>query len=80
MALSVPLSRFTSPVGGGSAFFVRPHSRYEVFIQDFVVADSADIFQSVLRSRRWFDFAGCAIFRIFRPRSVSFDVSVAWRG
>jgi hypothetical protein len=24
MALSVPLSRFTSPVGGGSAFFVRP--------------------------------------------------------
>ena len=25
MALSVPLSRFTSRVGGGSAFFVRPH-------------------------------------------------------
>ena len=24
MALSVPLSRFTSRVGGGSAFFVRP--------------------------------------------------------
>ena len=24
MALAVPLSRFTSPVGGGSAFFVRP--------------------------------------------------------
>ena len=24
MALSVPLSRFTSQVGGGSAFFVRP--------------------------------------------------------
>ena len=23
MALAVPLSRFTSPVGGGSAFFVR---------------------------------------------------------
>jgi hypothetical protein len=27
MALSVPLSRFTSRVGGGSAFFVRHHSR-----------------------------------------------------
>ena len=26
MALSVPLSRFTPRVGGGSAFFVRPHS------------------------------------------------------
>ena len=25
MALSVPLSRFTPRVGGGSAFFVRPH-------------------------------------------------------
>ena len=31
MALSVPLSRFTSQVGGGSAFFVRPHSHHEVF-------------------------------------------------
>ena len=27
LARSVPLSRFTSPVGGGSAFFVRRHSR-----------------------------------------------------
>ena len=27
MALAVPLSRFTSRVGGGSAFFVRRHSR-----------------------------------------------------
>ena len=25
MALAVPLSRFTSRIGGGSAFFVRPH-------------------------------------------------------
>ena len=25
LALAVPLSRFTSRVGGGSAFFVRPH-------------------------------------------------------
>src|ERR1035438_7724869 len=27
LALAVPLSRFTSRVGGGSAFFVRQHSR-----------------------------------------------------
>jgi len=26
LALAVPLSRFTPRVGGGSAFFVRPHS------------------------------------------------------
>ena len=29
MALSVPLSRFTSRIGGGSAFFVRPITSYE---------------------------------------------------
>jgi len=28
LALSVPLSRFTSLVGGGSAFFVRPHDTH----------------------------------------------------
>jgi hypothetical protein len=27
LVLAVPLSRFTPRVGGGSAFFVRPHSR-----------------------------------------------------
>ena len=30
MALAVPLSRFTSQVGGGSAFFVRPNTRDEL--------------------------------------------------
>jgi hypothetical protein len=29
LALSVPLSRFTPQVGGGSAFFVRPHSHHQ---------------------------------------------------
>jgi hypothetical protein len=29
MALSVPLSRFTLRVGGGSAFFVRHQDRFE---------------------------------------------------
>jgi hypothetical protein len=28
LALAVPLSRFTPQVGGGSAFFVRPHSHH----------------------------------------------------
>ena len=31
MALSVPLSRFTSRVGGGSAFFVRHFRRFDDF-------------------------------------------------
>ena len=30
MALSVPLSRFTPRVGGGSAFFVRQHERFDM--------------------------------------------------
>src|ERR1039457_3270200 len=29
LARSVPLSRFTSQVGGGSAFYVRPHSNHQ---------------------------------------------------
>ncbi len=32
LALAVPLSRFTSQVGGGSAFFVRQHERVEQFL------------------------------------------------
>ena len=35
MALAVPLSRFTSRVGGGSAFFVRPTTRHETFPEVF---------------------------------------------
>jgi hypothetical protein len=31
LARSVPLSRFTSRVGGGSAFFVRPLDAYETY-------------------------------------------------
>ena len=31
MARSVPLSRFASRVGGGSAFFVRPQEPFEIF-------------------------------------------------
>ena len=30
MALAVPLSRFTSQVGGGSAFFVRQHYAHQI--------------------------------------------------
>ena len=39
MALSVPLSRFTSRVGGGSAFFVRQHSHaMKIYTSFFVIA------------------------------------------
>jgi len=37
LALSVPLSRFTSQVGGGSAFYVRPH--YALYDYDTYVSD-----------------------------------------
>ena len=36
MALAVPLSRFTSRVGGGSAFFVRPPTFMEKFDDDYM--------------------------------------------
>ena len=36
MALSVPLSRFTSRVGGGSAFFVRRHTRMKRIVRVLV--------------------------------------------
>ena len=42
MALSVPLSRFTSQVGGGSAFFVRHHSH--------TYMKARDIFGIIVRS------------------------------
>ena len=41
MALAVPLSRFTSRVGGGSAFYVRPLMRTTVIIIAFIVASLA---------------------------------------
>ncbi len=52
MALAVPLSRFTSRVGGGSAFFVRRH--YASF------ASRADIFGGSCAVGVWrHDFVGC---------------------
>jgi len=42
LALSVPLSRFTSRVGGGSVFFVRHHSHHgiELPIQSTISSQS----------------------------------------
>ena len=37
MALAVPLSRFTSRVGGGSAFFVRQHEQLEAIFADWCI-------------------------------------------
>ena len=48
MALAVPLSRFTSQVGGGSAFFVRLH--------DYTTAIES---QTVYRGSFVFDAGGC---------------------
>ena len=39
MALVVPLSRFTSRVGGGSAFFVRPHYAFVKNANIFIDVD-----------------------------------------
>jgi hypothetical protein len=37
LALSVPLSRFTSRVGGGSAFYVRQHSPFNFMNDDKLI-------------------------------------------
>jgi hypothetical protein len=39
LALVVPLSRFTSQVGGGSAFFVRHHSHHTKY-EDHITGGS----------------------------------------
>ena len=41
MALAVPLSRFTSQVGGGSAFFVR-HRGHALSFMSYIVDDIAE--------------------------------------
>ena len=62
MALSVPLSRFTSLVGGGSAFFVRHHMRpskpFQVTMAAIVVI-VLGIYFSIPRARYTSGAAGC---------------------
>ena len=41
MALAVPLSRFTPRVGGGSAFYVRPHHAHENSFATFSLVGGA---------------------------------------
>jgi len=45
MALSVPLSRFTSRVGGGSAFFVRPRDGLRLEFAGLAGEDSGSSIQ-----------------------------------
>ena len=69
MARSVPLSRFTSQFGGGSAFFVRQHSRHEN-IRDIVFAFCT---YSLLSGCRHFEQAGCYSGCRSRSRSSRFS-------
>ena len=57
MALSVPLSRFTSRVGGGSAFFVRQHPR-TMNIARIIVAVAGILLPYLVRLPRGLDWAG----------------------
>ena len=49
MALAVPLSRFTSLVGGGSAFYVRHPSRYSDMDTVFDIKFSQTVLQPVVQ-------------------------------
>jgi hypothetical protein len=44
MAFSVPLSRSTLRVGGGSAFFVRPHSHHFMIMTPMLASGAGDFF------------------------------------
>jgi hypothetical protein len=48
LALSVPLSRFTPRVGGGSAFFVRPR---DIFGFELVTLAGDDLSRLILMSK-----------------------------
>jgi len=51
LALSVPHSRFTSQVGGGSAFVVRPLPRFLILTELVWLAMIADRSSSMSKSR-----------------------------
>jgi hypothetical protein len=55
LALSVPLSRFTPQVGGGSAFFVRPIRAMSTIYKDKLI-EVTD--QEVVFHRYYFPFGG----------------------
>ncbi len=65
MALSVPPSRFTPRVGGGSAFYVRPHSRMGILLVIIFLALSSWTLVALFRRLRrqhvsagwWFAFS-----------------------
>jgi len=66
LALAVPLSRFTSRVGGGSAFFVGPRDTFEIIGE---LAWQAEIFGSL----DFGEFGG----RHFGRRTARADLSAA---
>ena len=80
--VALPQSQRSSTLMRGCPWlsFGVDHNAHEAVIQDFVVADSAGIFQRILRGRRRLALTRRALFGIFGSRSVSFDVSFAWCG
>jgi hypothetical protein len=68
LALSVPLSRFTSRVGGGSAFYVRHRSRHECFHHRASAGIRAIPFESASAAVVGFHVAGLSsLFAFTRP-------------
>ena len=87
MALSVPLSRFTSRVGGGSAFYVRPRPTMETLLYfcgtllaTFVVAVLLCRYRYNHKKRIWFGtvIASAVVANIAVFISLAF-YEVGWR-
>ena len=74
-ALSVPLSRSTSRVGGGSAFFVRPHMNLNA-IMPFVILVGIFVFIVLLRMAKGSLLGGAKKAPIIRMLSIGWFVFV----
>jgi len=69
LALSVPLSRFASQVGGGSAFYVRPH--YTLMKRDM------ELIRQILQSTEALEFQDGEPYERYRSRTHSEAYQIA---
>jgi hypothetical protein len=82
LVLSVPLSRFTSRVGGGSAFYVRPRDTFEILCesdwQAEIIGDLDFAERKFVADLSSFSFAGSDAGERELPRDLSAEIFVGW--
>jgi hypothetical protein len=82
LARSVPLSRFTSRVGGGSAFFVRPRETFWICCesdrQAEIIGDLDFAERKFVADLSSCSFAGSDADERELPRDLSAEIFVEW--